>query len=100
LSEYENEGRHMPVTPNKSPPPPPPKQSIWAPDYIPSGGNRELHAATLAMDYNQGIPPNFDELPPEEQEIIKMKYRYLGIKMRPDIKDKTIPIQKETMDIP
>jgi len=54
----------------------------------------------MRMDYNQGIPPNFDELPPEEQERIKQRYQYLGIKMRSDIKDKTIPIQKETMDIP
>lgn len=90
----------MPVIPNSKPPDPPGRQSIWAPDYLPSGGNREIHAVTLAMDYNQGIPDNFDELPPEEQEKIRLKYQYLGIKMRPDIKDKTIPIQKETMDIP
>lgn len=88
----------MPCTPNRKPPDGPPAQSVWAPDYLPSGN--EHHATTMRMDYNQGIPPNFDELPPEEQERIKQRYRYLGIKMRSDIKDKTIPIQKETMDIP
>jgi len=52
------------------------------------------------MGYNQGYPPNFDELPPEEQERIRLAYRYGGIKLRPDIQNETIPVSKETADIP
>jgi hypothetical protein len=54
----------------------------------------------IYMELNEGIGPNFDQLPPEEQERLKAKYRYGGIRLRNDIKDKTVPIGRETMDIP
>lgn len=87
----------MPINPSK-PIPKSPQQSIWAPDFISSGV--EVHPATLAMDYNESIPPDFNELSKEEQERIMLRYRFLGIKLRPDIKDKTVPIVRKTMDIP
>lgn len=43
---------------------------------------------------------NFDQLPVEQQERLKARYRFMGIRMRSDIKDRTIPLTKETLDIP
>ena len=45
-------------------------------------------------------PENFDQLPKEEQERIASQYRFQGIRMRSDIKNKTVPLSRETMDIP
>lgn len=87
----------MPINP--SPPlPQDPKKDIFFPDVRPDDSFE--HAATHTQGFNVGIPDNFDELPPEEQEALKAQYRFGGIKLRSDIRDETIPITRETMDIP
>jgi len=89
----------MPVIPNKRPPAPP-ETCIYAPDVLLGPGEHPAHPATFMMDYNQGIPPDFDDLPPEEQERIMLEYRYGGIKLRGDITGETVPITRRTLDIP
>lgn len=59
-----------------------------------------VHAALISMETPLEWPLNFDELPTEEQEKIKARYRFLGIRCRADIKDRTIPMNRETMDLP
>ena len=76
--------------------PTPAKPNIYAPDC---NGPIPADVPTLMMSYAVAIPPNFDELPPEEQELLKAQYQYGGIPCRPDIK-LTIPITRETLDIP
>lgn len=44
-------------------------------------------------------PGHFKDLPKEQQEFLKNRYRYGGIRLRSDI-DKSIPLSKRTMDIP
>lgn len=46
------------------------------------------------------FPANFATLPPEEKQKILDQYRFEGIKLRADIKDRTIPLNKQIMDIP
>jgi hypothetical protein len=46
------------------------------------------------------LPANFAELSVEEQEKFKARYRFMGIRCRADIKDRTIPLTQQTMDIP
>jgi len=58
------------------------------------------HAAIISIESPLEWPANFDDLPIEEQERIKARYRFMGIRLRSDIKDKTIPLTKETLDIP
>ncbi len=58
------------------------------------------HFAIISIENPLEWPANFDELPVEEQEKIKAKYRFMGIRLRSDIKDKTIPLTRETLDIP
>lgn len=46
------------------------------------------------------IPDNFDELPKEEQDRIMGRYRYMGIRLNSDLKDQTIPLTRQTLDLP
>jgi len=55
--------------------------------------------ATLMMSYSVAIPPNFDDLPEEEQRLLMAQYRFGGIPCRPDLGG-TIPITRDTLDIP
>lgn len=57
-------------------------------------------AVTHAMQAPEGIPPNFNELPPEEQERLLAVQRFQGLRLRNDCRDLTIPITKKTMDVP
>lgn len=54
----------------------------------------------FSMEWPLIWPGNFDKLPAAEQKKIMDQYRFQGIRCRSDIKDKTIPISKETLDIP
>lgn len=59
--------------------------------------------ATIWMENPNNSPacwPNWDELTPEEQAVIIGRYRYMGIRLRSDIKDRGVPIRRETMEIP
>jgi len=76
--------------------PVPEKPNIYAPDC---NGPIPADVPTLMMKYAVGIPPNFDDLPLEEQELLKAQYQYGGIPCRPDI-SLPIPITRETLDIP
>jgi len=75
-----------------------PPVDIFAPDVAP--GSSIITPPTFATEPLLVIPANFDELPPAEQARILSRFRFGGIKCRPDIKDKTIPITRETLDIP
>lgn len=44
--------------------------------------------------------PNWDELSPEEQARIAGRYRYMGIRLRSDLKNETVPIRRSTMELP
>ena len=72
------------------------------PDIVTSEGRGIglVNAATFDTEEPLIWPANFDQLPIEEQERIKARYRFQGIKCRRDIRDRTIPISKETLDIP
>lgn len=71
-------------------------------EYIPDvvSDTPIIVAATHSMTYQEGIPPNFDELTEEEQERIKQVYRFQGMKLRSDIRHTTIPLLKEEMSVP
>lgn len=85
----------MPVRP--ACPQPDPRRDIFWPDVRPDDDITQ--PVTYMQDYNVAIPPNFEELPPEEQARLKAQYRYGGIKLRPDI-DETIPLNRRTMGLP
>ena len=42
----------------------------------------------------------FYALPVAEQERLLARYRFRGVRLRSDIKDRTVPISRETIDIP
>lgn len=49
---------------------------------------------------NGMIVPDFSSFTPEQLKLFEDKYRFQGIRLRHDIKDRTIPLTKETLDIP
>ena len=55
---------------------------------------------TIDMEKPFELPANFDELSAEEQNAINLKYRFMGIRLKSSIRDRTIPLSKETMDLP
>lgn len=55
---------------------------------------------TIAQEQPDFVPDNFDQLSPEEQERIKNRLRFRGIRLRTDLKDQTVPLTRETLDIP
>ena len=78
------------------PMPQPERMDPYAPDV---NGPIPADVPTLMMSSPAAIPPNFDELPKEEQELLMAQYRFGGIPCRPDLPG-TIPITRETLDIP
>lgn len=57
---------------------------------------------TFATEIPNNSPaaiPGFEDLPPEEQEKIKARYRFWGIRLRNDLRDFAVPVGKETMEI-
>jgi hypothetical protein len=45
-------------------------------------------------------PGEFKNLPKDQQDFLNNRYRYSGIRLRSDIKGRTIPLSKRTLDIP
>jgi hypothetical protein len=88
----------MPVTPS-CPPPPSNVDKTILPDYVPTG--HESHAVTISMEAAEpDWDPAWASLPPEEQERLRLRWRFLGIRLRGDIRDTTVPINRKTSDIP
>ena len=60
--------------------------------------------ALIRMEIPNNSPasiPGFDDLPIEEQRSIEGRYRFMGIRLRQDLaKNSTVPIRRETMDLP
>jgi len=70
------------------------------PDVVTDNGKPLTFAATYWTAQLLEVPIDFDALT-EEQKIDYMhKYRFGGIRCRADIKDRTIPLTKETLDLP
>lgn len=76
----------------------PPPVDIFAPDVRPD--DVLSTPVMISQEPVESIPDNFNELPPEEQQRIKDRMRFRGIRLRGDLPDETIPLSKETMDIP
>lgn len=62
--------------------------------YIPNGPFQVL----IAEEQYDVIPPDFESLPPEEQERIKTRIRYRGIRCRHDI-DTQVPVSRRTLEL-
>ena len=82
----------------------PKKQTVNLPDLQDpyTGLDKMPIRPTLATEIPNNSPAvieGFDDLPPEEQEKIKGRYRYMGIRLRPDLRDQPVPIQRQTMEI-
>lgn len=82
----------------------PQKQTVNLPDLVnPFTPLSEMPIrATLRIEIPNNEPgtiEGFDDLPPDQQEAIKGRYRYMGIRLRDDLKDQTVPIQRKTMEI-
>jgi hypothetical protein len=73
-------------------------QSIWAPDIRPDDNITD--PVLISQEQQDVIPANFDSLPPEEQERIKNRIRFRGIRLRADLKDETIKLTDKTLDLP
>ena len=59
--------------------------------------------ATIAQEIPNNRPicyANWDEIPPEEQERIMLRYRFMGIRLRSDLKEMTVPIARDRMELP
>lgn len=76
-----------------------PKTQGVGPDVGP-GQTPPAWPVTIAMETPVVIPDNFDELPLEEQQALHNQYRFCGIRLRADIKDQSIQLTRETLDIP
>lgn len=90
----------MPVTIGQSIPQTTEDLSDTLPDVVTVDGKPLTFAPTFWTAMPLVWPANFDQLPKEEQEKIKNQYKFGGIKLRFDIKDSTVPITRETLDIP
>lgn len=72
--------------------------SIWEPDVRPD--DNLVTPPTFTQQPQDIIPPNFDDLSPEEQKRMADRVRYGGIKMRSDLQSETVKLTKRTLDIP
>lgn len=72
--------------------------SIWQPDVRPE--DNLVTPPTFTQEPQDVIPLNFNELTPEEQKHIMDRIRFRGIRMREDIKGKSINLTKRTLDLP
>jgi hypothetical protein len=84
----------MPIQLN--PPDPNYRSPFVGPDIGPN--DHILFPTSISQEEKFVIPANFDDLPPEEQQVIMMKARYGGIRCRNDIKTQ-VPVSGQTMDL-
>ena len=59
--------------------------------------------ATFSQAWPWALPvpaKDFYKLPPDMQKLLLEQYRYGAIRCRADIKDRTIPINRQLIDIP
>lgn len=49
---------------------------------------------------NGKIILDFSNFTPEQKQLFADQYRFQGMRMRHDIKDRTIPLTKQTLDVP
>ena len=82
----------------------PQKQSVRVPALNDPFTTKE--EMPIRATFSREIPNNspavisgFEDLPPEEQERIKGRYRFMGIRLRHDLSFDAVPISKQTMDI-
>jgi hypothetical protein len=83
----------MPINLNYSPPGPP---SALGPDVGPN--DHILFPTSISQEEKLVIPANFDQLSEAEQNDIKMKIRYGGIRCRNDLTNQ-IPVSGQTLDL-
>jgi hypothetical protein len=76
----------------------PRRQLAIEPDLVP--GDTLPIRVLIAMEDHDVVPPNFSSLPVAEQERIKARIRFRGIRLRHDLKDQHVPLNREVMDIP
>jgi len=89
----------MPAVP--SGPPRKPIDSAMAPDIRPGEVFDSPCLIQMETPEQQGqLPANFDSLPKEEQERLKARYRFLGIRLRGDVVGRTTPLTRQTLDVP
>ncbi len=55
---------------------------------------------TFALETPEKVPDNMADLPLEEQQRIINRLKFMGIRCRHDLRDFTIPLSRETLDIP
>jgi hypothetical protein len=71
------------------------------PDQNPIPPMQDAPSAVLhSQMWPWSMPYNFNELSPEEQKHIMDRYRFQPLRLRSDIKDRTIPLTRKTLDIP
>lgn len=49
---------------------------------------------------NGQVVLDFSSFTPEQIQLFEDKYRFGGIRLRSDIRDRTIPLTRETVDLP
>lgn len=83
----------MPVPPESNP------LFRWPHGLLPDVNVELLHDCLIKMEDPNNIPDNFNELPPEEQARLKGRYQYMGVRLRSDVKNQSVPIARETLEL-
>lgn len=78
-------------------PPPEPEYPTRKPDIGPPLPQEPLHVVDATQEVPPTLPENFDQLTPQEQEEIKAKIRFYGIKKG---LDEPFKVTRETLDLP
>lgn len=74
--------------------------NIWNPDVHPDDVILTPPIFAMAVSDGDISPADVANLTPEEIEKKKARYKYLGIRCRHDLKEETVPITRETMELP
>lgn len=100
IARYLSKGNSMPVQIGQDLHLPEQPYVDLVPDVVTDDGKPLVVAATISTEQPLEFPADFDALTEEEKRIFMDKYRFGGIRCRSDIKDRTIPLTKETLDLP